>query len=152
MTIGPLSEEVWALFRGLNHAGDPGDPGDPGDAGAAPAAHWLSGEAGSEHDGTRVRFALHIEGQRVLEARYRTYGCPHTLAACEWLAAGLQGCELATLSPAGLSQVLGGPLDWARSLAVPAAKLGRLLVIEDALREALGPDVAHFDPAVTKGA
>jgi hypothetical protein len=37
-------------------------------------------------------------------------------------------------------------------LAVPAAKLGRLLVIEDALREALGRDVSRFDPAVTKGA
>jgi NifU-like protein involved in Fe-S cluster formation len=150
MTIGPLSEEVWALFRALNHAGDPGDSGSAG--AAAGVAHWLCGEAGSEQDGTRVRFALRIEGRRVLEARYRTYGCPHTLAACEWLAAGLGGCELATLSPAGLAQLLGGPLDWARRLAVPAAKLGRLLVVEDALREAFGRDVSRFDPAVTKGA
>ena len=28
---------------------------------------------------------------------------------------------------------VGSPLDWARQLEVPAARLGRLLVIEDAL-------------------
>jgi hypothetical protein len=33
----------------------------------------------------------------------------------------------------------GTPADWAEKFAVPAEKLGRLLVVEDALRAALRP-------------
>ena len=45
----------------------------------------------------------------------------------------LPGRSRATLSP-------GEPLDWAANRAVPVEKLGRLLVIEDALRAELPPD------------
>ncbi|MGH8207519.1 MAG: iron-sulfur cluster assembly scaffold protein, partial [Steroidobacteraceae bacterium] len=120
-------------------------PGPPGQSATRAASSgdglWLCGEAGSEQHGTRVQFALRMQGQRVLEAHYRAYGCPHTLAACEWLASELQGRELAAPLPCGLTQAVGGPLDWVRRLAIPAAKLGRLLVIEDALRAAVGPKV-----------
>jgi hypothetical protein len=33
---------------------------------------------------------------------------------------------------------LGEPADWARALEVPVEKLGRLLVVEDALQACLG--------------
>ncbi|HEX4025255.1 MAG TPA: iron-sulfur cluster assembly scaffold protein [Steroidobacteraceae bacterium] len=125
----PLGREVWALFRALDHAGDPPAP--------AAASTWLTGEAGREQDGTRVRFALQLDGRRVIAARFRAYGCPHTLAACEWLARQLTGCELDARSPAGLARGIGDPLEWSHRLAIPAAKLGCLLVIEDALRAAL---------------
>ena len=39
--------------------------------------------------------------------------------------------------PGGCARQIGDPLDWARQLEVPAPKLGRLLVIEDALQGAL---------------
>jgi NifU-like protein involved in Fe-S cluster formation len=135
-------EAVWQLFRALQHAGDLPIAGA---AGAAADEQTLLGDAGREQHGTRVRFALRVAGRRVLEARYRAFGCPYTLAACEWLARQLQGRELAAPAAAGLAQVVGGPLDWARTLQIPAARLGRLLVIEDALR-------AAFDPRVIKGA
>jgi len=139
-----LAPPVRALFGALDHAGDPA---------AECAGRWLSGQAGSEQHGTRVRFALCILGPghagagayRVIQARYRAYGCPYTLAACEWVARQLQDCELAALSALALAQALGGPLQWAESLAVPPERLGRLLVIEDALRAALVTAAADGD-------
>jgi hypothetical protein len=122
----PLSPQVRRLFGALRHAGQPSD-----------ATQLLHGEAGREQRGTRVRFMLRVRAGRVLEVRYRAYGCPHTLAACEWLATQLEG---------GPARVVGSPADWAAQLAIPAAKLGRLLVVEDALRAAL----ADTDKSVTK--
>jgi hypothetical protein len=72
----------------------------------------------------------------VLDVRYRAYGCPYTLATCEWLARRLPGAPAAALQGSN-AVILGGPLDWARRLEVPSARLGRLLTIEDALHHAL---------------
>jgi hypothetical protein len=121
----PLGAEVRRLFGALRHAGEP--------AGSAPL---VCGEAGREQRGTRVRFMLQLAGARVLQARYRAYGCPYTLAACEWLATRLEGGERGSL---------GAPADWARQLKIPPARLGRLLVVEDALVAAL----AAADKSVT---
>ena len=105
-----LEPEIRELLSALDHAGDI-----PERAGA----RVLIGEAGLEALGTRVRFSLQVSDERLLEVRYRAYGCPHTLATCE--------CQsLAALKP-------GNPIAWAQHLGVPAAKLGRLLVVEDAL-------------------
>jgi len=128
-----LTAPVRALFGALEHAGDP-DEGD-GQAAAAGRARLLRGEAGREVLGTRVRFALRIAGERLVEVRYRAYGCPHTLATCEWLARALEGRRFE--GPAALEGQVGSPPEWARQLGVPQHKLGRLLVIEDALRAAL---------------
>ena len=104
------------LFGALRHAGEPGG-----------TARVVYGEAGREHHGTRVRFMLQLSGERLLQVRYRAYGCPYTLAACEWLATRLESAG---------PDSLGGPADWAQQLAIPQARLGRLLVVEDALRAA----------------
>jgi NifU-like protein len=126
----PLEGCVRALFSDLSHAGEP--------AGVDPEG-LLHGEAGRESEGVRVRFTICVGQDRVLEARYRAYGCPHTLATCEWLARSLEGRPTSALragAPGGLDG-LGGPLQWAQRLGVPPAKLGRLLTVEDALRNAL---------------
>jgi hypothetical protein len=47
-----------------------------------------------------------------------------------WLCEGLRGRTRETLIP-------GAPADWARARGVPDEKLGRLLVVEDALRACL---------------
>jgi hypothetical protein len=85
---------------------------------------------GAAVPGTRVAFELEIRAGRVTRASHRTYGCPYTLAVADWLVERLPG-RLA--ADAGL----GGPLDWAQALSVPPERLGRLLVIEDALNLAL---------------
>jgi cysteine desulfurase len=94
-------------------------------------ADILQGRAGREVDGTAVLFELKIAVGIVKSARFTAYGCPHTVAVVAWLCETLEGARLQT--PA-----LGSPTDWARKFAVPAEKLGRLLIVEDALGAALG--------------
>lgn len=135
MSADPLAPAVRQLFAALTHAGGPTSEARP--APEAPVAmpprddqsRWFSGEAGRERHGTRVRFMLRLQGRRLREVRYRAYGCPHTLAACEWLARRLEGGQL--------GDPPGAPADWAQQLQIPPAKLGRLLVVEDALAAAL---------------
>jgi hypothetical protein len=109
----------------LAHAGGP-------TAGAGQVCVY--GEAGRRQRGTWVRFGLCLQGAAIALARYRAYGCPHTLAVCEWLAQALE---------AGHQASLGTPEDWCGALGIPIVKLGRLLVVEDAIRAALAAAAAH---------
>jgi hypothetical protein len=119
----PLGVQLRRLFASLTHAGDAVD-----DSGESAALLTVQGEAGREQRGTRVRFTLKFHGGELVQARFHAYGCPHTLAVCEWLAQELEAGHLACI---------GEPEDWCRTLGVPIVKLGRLLVVEDALRAAL---------------
>jgi len=66
----------------------------------------------------------------VKDARVQAFGCPHTLQVAAWLCAQLPGRSRAALPP-------GRPAEWAESRSVPVERLGRLLVIEDALKACL---------------
>jgi cysteine desulfurase len=90
----------------------------------------VSGEAGGPGQETWVRFDLAIEGDIVKEARFKSYGCPHTLSVASWLASQLPGRRRDALIP-------GTPADWAAAQDVPVEKLGRLLVVEDALQQCI---------------
>ena len=74
-----------------------------------------------------MRFELQIDSGTVKSARFSAYGCPHTVAVAAWLCETLEGTRIGDPLP-------GSPMDWAEKFAVPAEKLGRLLIIEDALR------------------
>jgi cysteine desulfurase len=87
----------------------------------------VTGEGGGPGQEIWVRFHLSVDGGTVKAARFKAYGCPHTLAVAEWLAGRLSGRTRAEGAP-------GNPTTWAETLSVPVEKLGRLLVIEDALR------------------
>ncbi|HJS22282.1 MAG TPA: iron-sulfur cluster assembly scaffold protein [Steroidobacteraceae bacterium] len=93
-----------------------------------PGGDWAIGNAGSTEAGTWVRFALRSRAGRVTEARFKAYGCPHTLAAVAWLAEHARDKTLAQLAAEGLEEVV-------RSLDIPTEKLGRLLIVQDALRD-----------------
>ena len=125
MSADLLQPQVRRLFASLTHAGE--RHGDPDD-GDGPELQEVDGEAGRQQQGTRVRFILRVRGSRLIGARYYAYGCPHTLAVCEWLAERLEAGEITSL---------GTPLDWCEVLGVPIVKLGRLLIVEDALKAAL---------------
>jgi cysteine desulfurase len=86
----------------------------------------LTADAGGPGQDTWARFHLTVEAGIVKAARFKAYGCPHTLAVADWLTARLPGRTRGDGPP-------GTPADWAQELAVPVEKLGRLLVIEDAL-------------------
>jgi cysteine desulfurase len=97
--------------------------------GAAPAG-FVQGRAGKAADGTHVAFELKIADGIVKSARFTAYGCPHTLAVVQWLCEVLEGARVGSGPP-------GTPAEWAARFAVPPEKLGRLLIVEDALRAAL---------------
>ncbi len=95
-----------------------------------PDANTLhTGEAGSERQGTWIRWLLNIEHGRIKSARHQAWGCPHTLAACEWLQTNLPG--RATDNP-----LPEGPRALLTAAHAPQHKLGRMLIVEDALKAA----------------
>jgi cysteine desulfurase len=87
------------------------------------------GRAGRPADGTWVCFELLIAGGIVKSARFSAYGCPHTVAVAGWLCEVIEGLRI--------DAPTGTPTDWAQRFEVPTEKLGRLLIVEDALRAAL---------------
>ena len=103
----------------------------PQAAGALPLddTDVVDGEAGSVEKGAWVRFYLRIGDGRVTDARFKAYGCPHTLAAADWVAEHAVGESPERAFPEGAQHLL-------RLLEAPTEKLGRLLIVEDALREA----------------
>ena len=101
-------------------------------AGRLAGTNVRQGSAGSTDRGVWVEFSVRVAEGRVAEARFRAYGCPHTIAAASWVAEHLIG------QPLERAGVLD-PLDLGERLEAPAEKLGNLLVVEDALRDCLGP-------------
>jgi len=117
-TLGPLARRYFlAAARVPRFAG-------------SPPAGVRHGRAGRRSEGTCVFFELEISGEFVKSARFSAYGCPHTLAVVSWLCEVLEGARI----DSGVPET---PADWARKFEVPAEKLGRLLIVEDALRAAL---------------
>ncbi len=115
-----LSPVVRELFSRLSGAGVLADG----------AGTVLRGEAGQEAGEAWVRLHLRVSEDTVIEARFQALGCPHTLATASWLAMQLAGRKRSAAQP-------GSPQAWAQTLGVPVEKLGRLLLIEDALHAAL---------------
>ena len=87
------------------------------------------GTAGQRATGTWVQFDVRIESrggvQSVADARFLAFGCPHVVAIADWLAAQAVGRAAVPELPESVHAL-------ARRFAVPVAKLGRLLVVEDA--------------------
>jgi cysteine desulfurase len=92
-----------------------------------PNVDAVRGEAGGANQDVWIRFHLLVADNVVKEARFQAYGCPHTLAVAAWMAKTLPGRHREALQP-------GNPREWATEHAVPVEKLGRLLLVEDALR------------------
>lgn len=84
------------------------------------------GEAGAERLGAWVRLAAHVEGGFVKAASAQVYGCPETVAACQLVCSRLVDQPVA--GPA-----VGSPEQWRTIVEAPVEKLGRMLIIEDAL-------------------
>lgn len=93
-----------------------------------PPGAGIVGEGGRQGQEVWVRFTLGVQDGVVKSALFKAYGCPHTLAVAAWVTERLRGRGRTNLAP-------GTPAEWAEALAVPVEKLGRLLVVEDALAD-----------------
>jgi cysteine desulfurase len=115
--LSPLVQELFSRLEGAGTL-------------SGPEGTVLCGEAGQETGEAWVRLQLRVTDDTVIEARFQALGCPHTLATASWLTGQLTGRKRSEAQP-------GPPAVWARTLGVPVEKLGRLLIIEDALHAAL---------------
>jgi cysteine desulfurase len=116
LAVAAIRREVTRL-RKLSPASEPRAPSGGGEA---------VGEGGGPGQEVWIRFRLRVEAGLVKDVLFKAYGCPHTLDVAAWVAERLRGRGRADLAP-------GTPAEWAEALAVPVEKLGRLLVVEDAL-------------------
>jgi cysteine desulfurase len=98
--------------------------------GAPAGGTLISGEAGGPGEDTWIRFHLLVSGGTVKDARYQAFACPHTMDVASWLCGELRGRVRSALIP-------GTPAAWAAARGIPVQKLGRLLIVEDAVRECL---------------
>jgi NifU-like protein involved in Fe-S cluster formation len=83
--------------------------------------------AGDREQGAEIVLAARVDGGRVVELRFRAFGCPHFIAAASWVTDRLRGASQADLEG----------WDWQElvtTLEVPPAKFGRLLTLQDAVR------------------
>jgi cysteine desulfurase len=90
----------------------------------------VTGEAGNREHGAEVEVTLRIEHDRIAEARFRAFGCPHLLAAASWAVERLTGSGVNEVGAWGWEEAAG-------ELQVPAAKFGRLITLQDAIRAAV---------------
>ncbi|MGH8251355.1 MAG: iron-sulfur cluster assembly scaffold protein [Steroidobacteraceae bacterium] len=116
-SLGDYSARALDLFRRL-----------PGSA-ALPACRGriVYGESAALDRGAWVRFEACIDGGTIVDCAFRAWGCPHTLAASAWAAAAIRGLAIEAAGAIDARQL-------AEELDVPVEKMGRLLVVEDALR------------------
>jgi cysteine desulfurase len=125
---GTTPEDIdWAIaaVRGVHAELWNRSPGRPLPPSAGSGERWV-GEAGAERLGTWVRFTVHVENGLIRSGQVQYYGCPHTAAACNLLCERLRGRERA-------APQAGTPQQWLESVHAPIEKLGRMLIIEDAL-------------------
>lgn len=86
-----------------------------------------TGEAGSLESGTLIRVQVHVEADRVVEARFKAFGCSAAIASASFVAEHLGGLtvgEAQALVPGTVIEALDLPVERVHvaSLAVDAAQ------------------------------
>lgn len=94
----------------------------------APAEDVIEASAGRKEQGTVFCISARVSAERIEAVGIQTYGCPHCIAAASWLSERLVGANPTRL------------LNWSwreaeKALDVPPEKRGRLLLLEDAVRQ-----------------
>ena len=92
-----------------------------------PGDDVISGRAGRRDQGAEFAISAKLSDERIAEARFEAYGCPHCVAAGSWLAQSLVGADRERVQRWTWR-------DLADALEIPTAKRGRLLILEDAVR------------------
>lgn len=72
-------------------------------------------------------FSVTVRAGTIAAARFGAVGCPHVIAACEWVCREAEGRPLAFLSALTVREI-------SAALSAPVEKTGSLLVVEDALQ------------------
>lgn len=111
---------IWQLFQDAPRAGRfaPGTPG------------VVAGQAGTPAARSVLSLEMRFDGGRVVDARFRAYGCPSSIAVGAWIAGWSLGREPAELATLGAARLRG-------ELEIPEDRAHCALMGEDALRDLL---------------
>ncbi len=112
MTSDPYSARVRELFAGPDHAGK---------------LEKRDVRVQTNAQGVRVALAADVDGDIIVGLRFRAWGCPHLLAAAEAFCRAFEGRPVSALQAFSAAEIM-------QTLPVPREKLGRILVLEDAVR------------------
>ena len=111
MSDDPYSARVRDYFARTAHAGDLEDA--------------VIAEIAEQ--GVHLRLAATEYEGNIEALRFRAWGCPHVIAACEYFCAEYEGKPVCALGEFHASNIM-------RNLSVPVEKTGRILVLEDVVR------------------
>jgi NifU-like protein involved in Fe-S cluster formation len=89
------------------------------------------GSAGQREQGTWVQFDVTSDAAKISQVRFLVFGCPHTVAVAAWLAESSIGGAMQRDMPESVRAL-------AERFEVPVEKLGRLFIVEDAWKAAVG--------------
>ena len=109
--MDPYNERVRALFAQPAHAGQLAD----------------GVVVRNADQGIRVELSAQATDGQLTRIRFRLRGCPHSIAACEASCAELEDTAIQSAAGFTVAKLM-------QSLAVPAEKSARILVIEDTVR------------------
>ena len=88
----------------------------------------VEGEAEDRALNVWVRFQIQTREGRLHRVRFKAFGCPYTIAAASWVAERLEGHDAGALAGLDVDEIV-------EALGMPVERIGKLLRIEDALRE-----------------
>jgi NifU-like protein involved in Fe-S cluster formation len=105
------------------------------------------GRAGREAQGAVIAISTDLRAGTLHNMAFRTWGCPHIIAACACLTERLAGQPVEVLEPESLAQELARV---SKYLDIPAEKAGKILILMDALWELRAVLAAAPASALTK--
>jgi NifU-like protein involved in Fe-S cluster formation len=110
------NEVVRRHFKEPQHAGDLQDEFE----------RTLTAEVSDSDKGAHIVMTAGLRDDLIAAMAYRVWGCPHLIAALESVCERLPGQPVASLENCDLEDIT-------QELSVPAEKMGRILLLEDAL-------------------
>jgi len=113
----PYSPQTRRYFENPAHAGDLA-----GDYTTSAVA-----QASESDGGACVQLAIGLRDGKLAECRFRIFGCPHLIAAAEWLCSESEGRTFSALSRFQAGECM-------KILGIPVDKTGRVLLLEDTIR------------------
>ena len=113
----PYNEAVRDCFENPDHAGDLQGVYDL----------MLTADAAESGQGAKVVLSAGVAAGTIAEMRFRVWGCPHLVAAAETLCRERENGPVSGFSQFDVSALM-------EHLSVPAAKTGKMLLLEDVLK------------------
>lgn len=114
--IDPYNETVRDCFHNPKHAGDL----------RTDSPVQRVAEVAESEQGARLILAIGVEGETIAEMCFRARACPHLIAALECCCRDLERAPVSALREFDPNEIM-------RRLSVPREKIGKILLLEDAL-------------------